>query len=151
MRNFSYFLICCLLPLAISGFTWWWLIALIAFLAAFLLKLTRKPAFLLGFLAGLLSWAVMILIVDHSNESRLSTQMAELLGCSHYLILILLNSSIAALLGGFGGLTGASLSKLINNRNEESLSQKPNEPIEESLNLNDLKELRPEWKDKDHI
>jgi hypothetical protein len=88
----------------------WWSIALVAFLVALLIPQTIARAFLSGFLGVFCLWAVLALLIDAKNGSRLSNEIAELfkLGGSS-ILLILVTGLIGGVVGGFAAMAGSSL------------------------------------------
>ncbi|HEY6901176.1 MAG TPA: hypothetical protein VI233_11055 [Puia sp.] len=88
----------------------WWTIAVAAFAVSALIPQKPLWAFFAGFVAILLLWGGMALVIDQLNNSILSTKIAAILplGGSAY-ALILVTAFIGALVGGGGALTGSFL------------------------------------------
>lgn len=86
----------------------WWMIALVPFVVAIVLKQKPGRGFLSGFIAIALLWFYLSLKADIANEHILSTRIAELFGLSHNLFIIV-NILVGALAGGLGGWSGAAI------------------------------------------
>lgn len=88
----------------------WWSVAIVAFLAAFLIQPKIGPGFLAGFSGVFLLWAALSFWIDINNESILSHKIAQLfpLGGST-LLLILVTALIGGLVGGFAAMAGSSI------------------------------------------
>lgn len=99
-----------LLSFAMALFFQWWVIAVVAFVVA--VAIPQKPlyAFLSGFIALFLLWAIHSFVIDERNEHLLATKVANIfqLGGS-YVTLILVTGLLGALVAGFGALTGSFL------------------------------------------
>lgn len=85
----------------------WWMIAVIAFLAAILVHQKAGKAFWSGFLALFLLWGILAFWIDLQNDHILSKKIASILplGGNSYL-LILVTGIIGGLVAGFGALSG---------------------------------------------
>ncbi len=85
----------------------WWSGVVIAFLASGIAQL--KP--LEGFIAGLvglgLMWGISAGIMDHDNESILSSRVGELFGGIPSIGIVLITCAIGAVLGGLASLSGS--------------------------------------------
>lgn len=95
----------------IAGLYWpWWCVAPVAFLVTLLIPQSIIRGFLSGFAGVFLLWVVLTVWIDTKNESILSGKIANLfpLGGST-IILILVTALIGGLVGGFAGMSGASL------------------------------------------
>jgi hypothetical protein len=99
-----------LLSFALSLFFTWWIIAIAAFIVAFLIHQKGIKAFLSAFLALFLLWGIQAFILDQANDHILATKIASLLPLGgSYILLILVTAFIGALVAGMGGLTGSLL------------------------------------------
>ena len=93
----------------VSGlFLPWWTIAVVSFIVSVLIPQKPRRAFLTGFLALGLLWAVLSLWIDTRNEHILSHKLATVLPFSgSSLIMILFTALVGALVAGFASLTGS--------------------------------------------
>jgi hypothetical protein len=90
----------------------WWGIALAAGLVSLVIPQRPGMAFLSGFLAVFLLWALLAWSIDAANESILSKKIAMILplgGSS--VLLILITALVGALVGGLAALSGSYLQK----------------------------------------
>lgn len=95
-----------------SLFMPWWAIALAAFIAAFMVPLSKGKAWFSGFLAIFCFWGVSALIINMNNEGILASRIAGILPLNGSIaILILLTAFIGGLVGGMGALSGAMLTR----------------------------------------
>lgn len=88
----------------------WWTIALAAFVVSVLIPQRPLLAFFSGFIAILLLWGAMAVVIDQLNQSILSAKIAAILplGGSAYL-LIFVTAFVGALVGGGAAITGSFL------------------------------------------
>lgn len=88
----------------------WWSIAIISFLVSLFIRQSIGKSFLSGFLGVFFLWFIVASWIDTKNENILSHKIAQLfsLGDSSFL-LILITAFIGAVVGGFAGMSGASL------------------------------------------
>jgi hypothetical protein len=88
----------------------WWSIAVAAFLVALIIPQFPWKAFLSGFLAVFILWAVLAWWIDIKNQGILSSKIAVLfhLGSSH-IVMIFVSALIGALIAGFAALSGSYL------------------------------------------
>lgn len=92
----------------IAGFILpWWIIALIAFLAAFFSGRTPVKSFGAGFLAVATAWVILALIKSIPNENVLAGRVATLFHLPGWLWLVFVTAIIGGLAGGLAGLSGA--------------------------------------------
>ena len=91
----------------------WWVLALVAFGVALVMRQTNGFSFLAGFFGIFLMWAVVAAWIDWQNKSLLSQKIAQLfpLGGSS-LLLILVSAFVGGLVGGFAALSGSLLRRL---------------------------------------
>jgi hypothetical protein len=109
--------------LAFIGSLWidWWIIALIAFIVALLIRQAAWKSFLAGFLGIFLLWAILAMWIDSSNDGLLSSKIAMLLGIGpNSFLLILLTAFAGGLVGGFAAMTGSFLYSRKNSDNVEN-------------------------------
>lgn len=97
-----------LLSFAAGMYTPWWSLAVAAFIVAALIPQKPWQAWLAGFLALFLLWGLLAAWIDMKNQHILSQKMAQIfpLGGS-YILLILVTALVAAVVAGFGALTGS--------------------------------------------
>jgi len=88
----------------------WWSLALVAFLVALLIKQKIGLAYLAGFTAIFLLWAVLAAFATVPNKGLLAQKVARLflLG-GNPVLLILVSATVAALVAGFAAMSGSSL------------------------------------------
>ena len=91
----------------------WWIIGILGFFFGLLFRGKDVHSFLTGFVAMFLLWLVLIYFIDNSNESVLSSRMANLFGGLLPFALILLSALVSGLAGGLSMLAGSSLRKAI--------------------------------------
>ena len=86
----------------------WWGFALAAFLVSALIRQRPGTAFLSGFLALFILWAVLAKTMDGPNNSILSVKIAQILPLGgSAVLLILVTALVGALVGGLAALTGS--------------------------------------------
>lgn len=108
MRFLMTILITALLAWLTSWLWAWWMIAVIPFVVAVLIKQKVGRAFMSGLLGIALLWLYLVLKMDIANHSILSTRMAGLFGLGHTAFLIV-NILLGGLIGGLGGWSGAAM------------------------------------------
>ena len=90
----------------------WWVIAPIAFVVCYLMKMKWYTAFLAGFLGLFILWAGMAFYIDHANEHILSSRISVLFFKTvKPFAVIIMTGVIGGLVAGFAGMTGALFSK----------------------------------------
>jgi hypothetical protein len=92
----------------ISGFILpWWVIALIAFIAAWFFGKSSGQAFLAGFGGVFIAWSILILLKTIPNDNILVNRVIQLFPLPHWWVLLLLISAlIGGLVGGMAALSG---------------------------------------------
>lgn len=108
MKSFVIILLTALLAWLASLTIAWWMIAVVPFLIAVVLKQKPGKAFVSGMLSIALLWTALIMRADIDNEYLLSSRMAQLFSLGHAAF-ILVNIILGALVGGLGGWTGACM------------------------------------------
>lgn len=101
-----------LLSFAAGLYLGWWSLAVAAFIVAALIPQKPWKAYLSGFIGLLLLWGILATWIDVKNQHILSQKMAQVfpLGGSATL-LILVTALVAAIVAGFGALTGSYVRK----------------------------------------
>lgn len=90
----------------------WWVIAPIAFIVCYFIKMRWYTAFLAGFLGMFILWAGMAFYIDHANEHILSSRISVLFFKSvKPLAVIIMTGVIGGLVAGFAGMAGSFFSK----------------------------------------
>lgn len=107
-------LICALLCAVLGQMLPWWHVMLAGLLTGALWF--RRSAFLGGFLAGLLCWGISAIYFDLGNDSRLSSQLAEVLKVGAPWALIALTAAIGGLACGAASLLGYMGRRLLFNQ-----------------------------------
>jgi hypothetical protein len=106
------FLIIFILSL-LSGFILpWWVVAIIAFIAAWFKGKTSGKSFGAGFLAVGLAWAILALIRSIPNENELARRVAILFGLpGWWFLMVLITAIIGGLVGGMATWSGMLFKK----------------------------------------
>jgi len=95
-----------------AGQTPWWIFAIGALLAGWVVPLPSYKAWLAGFLGVFMVWFVLCYMANQSNQSVMSTKMAQLLQIGNTpLLLVFASALIGGLIAGFAALTGSYLRK----------------------------------------
>ena len=109
------FLLILLVALVLQFFFSWWIIAIVAFVVAFLKARNGSNAFWSGFLAIGTLWTVVGLIKTLPNKNILANRIGQMLMLPdtgfNWLIVLLVSALIGALAGGFAALAGYSCSE----------------------------------------
>lgn len=108
MRLLITILITALLAWLTSWLFAWWMIAVIPFLLAVVMKQRPGRAFVSAALSIALLWTVLVMRTDMANEYLLSSRMAQLFSLGHAGFIIV-NIFVGALVGGLGGWSGACM------------------------------------------
>lgn len=95
----------------------WWSFVPIAAVTAYFFARSSGYAFWRGFLAIGLAWALLILIRSVPNHNILARRMAAFFYLPNWIVLILLTSSLAGLMGGLSSYCGYLLKQAFNKRN----------------------------------
>lgn len=107
------FLIILILSFISSYFLPWWVIAVIAFLAAFFLGKTSGQSFLSGFGAVFFTWMILALLKSIPNDNILAKRVAQLFQLPNWILLLLITALIGGLVGGMAALSGVLIKKTI--------------------------------------
>jgi hypothetical protein len=91
----------------------WWFCGAVAFVACLVFRLNAGQAFLAGLIGVGLAWGISAGMIDARNDSVLSERIGQLFGGIPPVVVVILTAVIGGLAGGFGGLTGGTLSKLM--------------------------------------
>ncbi|MCB0698616.1 MAG: hypothetical protein H6551_04690 [Chitinophagales bacterium] len=94
-----------------SYFVAWWMVAVVPFVATFIMNPKPAKGFLLGLASIAFLWLYLILKTDVANNQILSGRIAELIGLPMVAFLIV-NVVLGALVGGLGGWSGVLVRKL---------------------------------------
>ena len=106
---FSLFLIA-LLSFAACLYLPWWSVAIAGFIVGLVIPLRPLLAFLSGFLAVFLLWAITSYIISNSNDHILAHKVSMLiLKADNPTFLILVTGLIGGLVAGFAALSGSFL------------------------------------------
>lgn len=89
----------------------WWMVAVVAFIVAFVITLKPGKAFLAGFAGVAICWLTAALVRDVPNDHILSTRMAALFHLPGYTLFIVVTIFIGGLVGGLAAWAGALLNK----------------------------------------
>ncbi len=105
------FLIILILSFISSYFLPWWMVAIIAFLAAFFLGKVPVKSFFSGFLSVFTVWAILALLKSIPNHNLLVKRVAVTFHLPHWSLLLFVTALIGGLAGGFAALSGTLLKK----------------------------------------
>lgn len=109
------FLIILILSFVASYFLPWWIVALIAFLAALFIGKTSGQSFWSGFGGVFIVWVVLALIKSIPNDNMLASRVIQLFPLPHnWILLLLITALIGGLVGGVSALSGILVKKVFN-------------------------------------
>ena len=100
------FLIILIVSLIAQFFLPWWIIAPVAFLAAFWKGNSGTSAFGAGLLALFVCWLGMALVTHFSGGDVLSNRVAQIFKLPNGLLLAIVSALVGGLVGGFAALSG---------------------------------------------
>jgi hypothetical protein len=107
------FLIILILSFAASYFLPWWIVALIAFLAALFLGKTSGKSFWSGFGGVFIVWVILTLLKSIPNDNMLASRVIQLFPLPHnWILLLLITALIGGLVGGMSALSGILVKKV---------------------------------------
>jgi hypothetical protein len=89
----------------------WWMVAVVCFAVAVTMKEPLGKAFLSGFVAVALLWAVVALRADSLNDHILATRMGKLFSLPNFGLFITVVAFIGGLVGGFSAWSGSMMAK----------------------------------------
>jgi hypothetical protein len=113
MKLFVSILLTALLSFALCIYLPWWVISIAAFIVAFAIPQLPWKAFISGFLALFLLWAIMSWMISAANNDLLAGKVSMIiLNQDNTGLLILVTGLIGGLVAGFGALTGSLARKL---------------------------------------
>jgi hypothetical protein len=104
-------LIILILSFASAYFLPWWIVAGIAFLAAFFVGKTSGQSFWSGFGGVFIAWTIMALIKSIPNDNILATRVAHLFQLPNWILILLITALIGGLVGGMSALSGIVVKK----------------------------------------
>ncbi len=105
------FLIILILTFICSYFWPWWVMAIIAFIAAFICNKKPGLSFFMGFAAVFVAWAIVALLKSLPNDNVLAERVAKLMQLPNWPLLLLVTAFIGGLVGGVAALSGALVKK----------------------------------------
>ncbi|WP_428330531.1 hypothetical protein [Mucilaginibacter sp.] len=103
------FLIILILSFASGYFLPWWVVAIAAFLSAFIIGKTSGQSFLSGFSAVFIGWTVLALFKSIPNDHMLAKKVATLFQLPNWILLLLITAIIGGVIGGMAALSGVLL------------------------------------------
>ena len=107
------FLIILILSFIASYFLPWWIVALIAFLAALFLGKTSGRSFWSGFGGVFIVWVVLALLKSIPNDNMLASRVIQLFPLPHsWILLLFIIALIGGLVGGMSALSGLLVKKV---------------------------------------
>ncbi|HTD98962.1 MAG TPA: hypothetical protein VK668_06725 [Mucilaginibacter sp.] len=96
----------------ISGlFLPWWVVAIVAFLAAVFLGKTNTRSFWSGFGGVAVAWIILALFKSIPNDNLLVKKVAQLFQLPHWILVLLITALIGGLAGGMSALSGILVKK----------------------------------------
>jgi len=107
------FLVILILSFISSLFLPWWVVVIIAFLAAFFLGNTTGQSFIAGFGGVFIVWATLALLKSVPNNNLLAKRVAAMLHLQHWIFLLFITALIGGLVAGMAALSGILLKKAI--------------------------------------
>lgn len=96
----------------VQPYTPWWIVVVIPFITALLIRSSGPTAFFSGFLGIGALWLWKSWMIDHETHSILSNKIAALFGVPEAIYLVLITGLIGAIAAGFGGLSGHTFIKI---------------------------------------
>jgi len=108
------FLVILILSVLSSYFLPWWMVTVLAFLAALFIGKTSGQSFLLGFSGVFVAWVLVALFKSLPNDNMLAGRVVQLFPLPHNWIWVLLVTGIiGGLIGGMSALSGMLLKKAL--------------------------------------
>lgn len=90
----------------------WYCFAFTSFIVAIAIPQRAWKAFLSGFIALFILWALLAILIDQANQHLLSTKIANMLPLGgSYILLIIMTAFTGALVSGFAALAGSFIRK----------------------------------------
>jgi hypothetical protein len=106
------FLIILIVSFACSYFLPWWIVAIVAFLAAFFIGKTSGQSFLSGFAAVFIVWTILALLKSIPNDHILASRVVQLFPLpNNWIWVLVVTAFIGGLVGGMGALSGVLLKR----------------------------------------
>ncbi|EHQ28603.1 hypothetical protein [Mucilaginibacter paludis] len=104
------FFIILILSLVVSYVLPWWIVAIIAFLAAFFIAKSSAHAFWSAFAAIFIAWVILALFKSVPNNHILATRVAHLFPFGgQWIWLLLITGIVGGLVAGMSALSGVLL------------------------------------------
>ena len=115
MKALLSFILIILLSAFAEYFCAWWMIAVVAFLVALIIRTPKS--FLVGFLSIFIFWFFAALIKDIPNNHILSTKMAGVLPLhGNYILFLIVTGLVGGLVGGVAAWSGTMFRRLLVNK-----------------------------------
>jgi len=96
------------------GITWilqlfspWWIVAIVAFVLAYLFKNSIKSGFSISFAVIFLLWSMASALADRSFDSSMALLLSKILGNIGPSYVFYITGAIGGLVAGLGGMMGA--------------------------------------------
>jgi hypothetical protein len=106
------FLVILILSFASGYFLPWWVVAIAAFLAAFIMGKTPAQSFWSGFGAIFIGWTVLALFKSIPNNHILASRVVQLFPLpNNWIWLLAVTAIIGGLVGGMAALSGVLLKR----------------------------------------
>jgi hypothetical protein len=106
------FLVILILSFASGYFLPWWVVAIAAFVGAFLIGKTPGLSFLSGFAAVVIDWTVLALFKSIPNDHILADRVVQLFPLPHnWIWLLVITALIGGIIGGMSALSGVLLKR----------------------------------------
>jgi len=129
----------------LSMFMPWWNVLPVALLSGFLFQKKALTSFWICFLTVFILWMLMIINIDINNEGILANQLATMFGLPSKWLVFLISGFFGGVVASFAGAAGSHLKGFIQKDHQKQGSQ------DENIHIDELKDLRPEWRDKQHL
>jgi hypothetical protein len=105
------FLIILILSFASGYFLPWWVVAIAAFLGAFIIGKTPAQSFWSGFSAVFIVWTVLALFKSIPNDHMLASKVVQLFFLNNWIWLLVITALIGGIIGGMSALSGVLLKR----------------------------------------
>ena len=114
------FFIILILSFASRLFLPWWVVVVIAFVAALFVGKTARQSFFSGFGATFLTWLVLALLTSIPNDHILAKRMAILFHLPWWWLIFAVTSVIGGLVTGIAALSGLLVKDVMKSKTQKS-------------------------------
>ncbi|MDB5023061.1 MAG: hypothetical protein JWP78_816 [Mucilaginibacter sp.] len=109
------FLVIIILSFVSAYFLPWWVVAIVAFFAAFFIGKTSGQSFWSGFGAVFIVWTLLALFKSIPNDNMLAKRVAQLFQLPNWIWILLITALIGGLVSGMSALSGVLVKKAFKN------------------------------------